>query len=955
MVLDIWVVTAGAMITMGLNAVAVLVSSDAWRTLFWIAETLGVLVCVAVYIRTHDLRGMFAWGFTFVVVTALLLTPRVTIVVNDLTRPDRIDRVDNVPVGLAAPLWLLTSIGNSVATSYENVFHFPDERAYTKTGMLFASKLMQDSFVMKGQNTLLQDNLNEYIKNCVIPDIQLNRKYTVEDVMKSGDISSIIFSQPSPLRGIYFQNGAASDFMQCFDVAPKLKAALESESQVGGGTFMSHAAAMLPGNRNAQTVYPGMLEGSYEYFFNASKSATAIIKQNVVITGLRRGFNAYSKGMNDTASLVDIASEMSLAKLRLSHAVSYQIASEVMPQLHTIFLLLCIAIFPVMMLALFIKELTWGVVKNYLNFMGSLTLWPVLFAIFNFAVNFSTQGSMGSAPTLSNMNRLMETSSTTAGIAGWLMITIPFISFKLFTSMGQSLANAGSYLGNSLGGAATADSAGVATGNMSMGNVQVDNINGFKRDTNVVNRDGMVTNQLDNGALVTKTPGGQTIYNTRESTSNMAMDLISDHNIASAAQRVTRESQTQTQTALDGYNHSVTQNAASLKQFHDQYGNSDATTLAANTGMSVNDAKRVQEAMSTSDAIMKRNGWNAEQTFTEAQNKNREAAVVGSAKVTGGVKVFGKGVDLSAGVEGRGSSGSSSQLSEGGRSNNEHGRTMTAQEAKTISDGLDVMRNYSVTYNGAHVDNAAAGLMNQISAGLNTSDSKYQQYTDSLSRTHEFQRMASQTDTLSGQVKSNYNQEFVEYVQRTLPQGEAQNILSSSADPEMRERREQLAESFMEDKLRSRLDTHYEQAASHVGDGMETPANVAGAQYGQAYNTAMGDIDGRVENAKIKTDTGQRVNTMTSETQARIDDSDDLVEIDRKGIKDVNELRGKEYDNAGKEFSINYKAEQLHQGSWNPLQWNNSTYSLGNFINDSYKGYQDDAKKILENQEADKK
>lgn len=952
MTLDIWVVSSGSMITMGLNAIAVLVSSDTWRTLLWMAETLGVLACVGMYLKTHDLRGMFAWGFTFVIVTTLLLTPRVTVVVNDLTRPDRIDRVDNVPLGLATPLWLLTGVGYSVATGYENVFHFPDERAYTKTGMLFASKLMQDSFVMKGKNGVLQDNLNEYIKNCVIPDIQLNRKYTVEDVMKSGDISSLIFSQPSPLRGVYFQNGTASDFMLCIDVAPKLKAALESESQVGGGTFMSHAAAMLPGNKNAQTIYPGMLESSYEYFFSSSKSATGIIRQNVAIAGLRRGFNAYSKAMNDTASLVDIASETSLAKLRLSHAVSNQIASEILPQLHTIFLLLCIAIFPVMALALFIKELTRGVVKNYLNFMGSLMLWPVLFAIFNFAVNFNTQGSMGSGPTLSNMNRLMQTSSTTAGIAGWLMISIPFISFKLFTSMGQSLANAGSYLGNSLAGAATADSAGVATGNMSYGNVQVDMINGFKRDTNVVNRDGMVTNQIGNGALITKTAEGQTIYDVP--TSRLPMDLISDHSIASAAQRATRESQTQTQTALDGYNHSVTQNAASLKQFHDQYGNSDAATLAASTGMSVNDSKRVQDAMSTSDAIMKRNGWSAEQTYTEAQNKNREAAVVGSAKVKGGATLFGKGIDLSAGVEGRGSSGSSSQLSEGGRSNTENGRSMTAQEAKTISDGLDVMRNYSVTFNGAHVDNAAAGLMSQISAGLNTSDSKYQQYTDSLSRTHEFQRLASQTDTLSAQVKSNYNQEFVEYVQRTLPQEEAQSILSNSADSAMRERREQLAESFMEDKLRSKLDTHYEQAASHVGDGMKTPVNVAGAQYGKAYNATMNDIDGRVENAKIKTDTGKRVDNLTSETQNRIDEDDDLVEIDRKGIKDVNETSKMEYANTEKDFRVNFHAAELQQASWSPLQWDSwkdIDLNPSNIVKGTHEGYIDRSRKDLESKE----
>ncbi len=66
-------------------------------------------------------------------VTAFLLTPRVTVVVNDLTAPDTIGRVDNVPVGLALPLYLITGTGYTMTTAYEDIFHFPDERAYTKT------------------------------------------------------------------------------------------------------------------------------------------------------------------------------------------------------------------------------------------------------------------------------------------------------------------------------------------------------------------------------------------------------------------------------------------------------------------------------------------------------------------------------------------------------------------------------------------------------------------------------------------------------------------------------------------------------------------------------------------------------------------------------------------------------------------------------------------------------
>ncbi|MDH8351517.1 conjugal transfer protein TraG N-terminal domain-containing protein, partial [Klebsiella pneumoniae] len=68
--------------------------------------------------------------------------------------------MDNVPVGLAVPLWMLTGLGYTIATGYEDFFHFPDERAYTKTGMLFASKLLDDSYTMVGENAVLQDNFN---------------------------------------------------------------------------------------------------------------------------------------------------------------------------------------------------------------------------------------------------------------------------------------------------------------------------------------------------------------------------------------------------------------------------------------------------------------------------------------------------------------------------------------------------------------------------------------------------------------------------------------------------------------------------------------------------------------------------------------------------------------------------------------------------------------------------
>lgn len=936
MALDIWVVSAGGMITTGLNAVAAMMENGGWRSLVWVAETLGIVVCIITYLRSHDLKVMFGWAMTFVFVTALLLTPRVTVVVNDLTAPDTIGRVDNVPAGLAFPLYLITGVGHTISTTYEDFFHFPDELAYTKTGMLFASKLMQDSFTIESRDPVLSYNLVEYTKNCVVPDVNLNQKYSFQDVMESDDVQSVIFSNPSPLRGVYWRDAGGATFLFCRDAAPKLKALMTAQTNNTGATFMSHAVRMLPGNSAPQTVYADQLAGTYNYFFDSSKSAQAIMLQNIAVAGLRRGLNSYVKGMNDTASMVDIASETSLMKLRLSHAVSYKIATEVLPQLHVVLMLFCIAIFPVMVLALYVRELAWPVIRNYLNFTGSLMLWPVMFAIFNFAVNYSTQNSFHEAgPTLSNMNRLMETSSTTAGIAGWLMLSIPFIAGKLFTGLTQSFASLSSSLGSALGSASAADSAAVASGNLSAGNVQVDNVNGFKTNLNRDLREGMNTVQLANGATRTATAEGQTVYDTSGASSRLPVDLNFDRHLASAAQRMTRDSMAQTESAMQGYNHSVQENGAQLRQFHEQFGNSDSSTLSASTGLSVTDAERVNRMQNVAQDYASRNNISLNKAYSELEDKARNLqlneGIRGQAGFDSSKALWGKPGewvtggsikgDIHGGLEGTQRTGSTSQTSEGGQSGQDHSQTVSAREAQDFSRGMDVLRNYSVTHNGQHVDNNAAGLMNQISAGITTSDSKYEQYTASQSHTHELQRMASQTETLSASARDNYTQQFVQWVHERAPEN-AETVLSNTSDASVQQARDGLVQTFVDEKLRGRIDADYEHNAAGTGAGMGAPANTAAARSGGAYSEASDAIDAGVNRNGISRDVQGSVSSQLETVDDKLRSAQTEMKEEQGKVAAGGSGRVSEFNSASEDFRESKKSADAAQGNWLPKELN---------------------------------
>ncbi|QHM74017.1 conjugal transfer mating-pair stabilization protein TraG [Mixta intestinalis] len=927
MALDIWVVSSGGMITMGLNAVATVMENEGWRNVLWVAETLGILVCLITYLRTHSLTTMFKWALTFVLVTALLLTPKTTVVINDLTVPDRVGRVDNVPVGLALPLFLTTSLSYTIATTYEDTFHFPDERSYSKTGMMFASRLMQDSFTIGSRNPVLTYNMGEYTKNCVVPDIMLNQKYSMQDVMMSENVQAQIFSNPSPLRAIYWRDATGTTFMVCRDAAPRLKRLIEAESNYSGSTFMAHAVRMLPGNSAPQTVYAEQLAGSYEYFFGSSKSAQSIIMQNIAVAGLRRGFNSYVKGMDDTASMVDIASEQSLMKLRLSHAVSYTIATEVLPQLHTVLLLFCICIFPVMVLALYVREIAWSVIKSYLNFMGSLMLWPVMFAVFNFAVNFSTRTSFNvSGPTLSNMNRLMETSTTTGGIAGWLMLSIPFLAFRLFTGLGQGFASLSSSLGSALSSASAADSAAVASGNLSMGNVQLDNINGHKTDLNRMYREGMTTVQMDNGATRTITPEGQTVFDSSGATSRLPVDLHLDRNLASAAQRSVRDSMAQTEMAAQGYNHSVQQTGSVLKQFHEQFGNSDSKMLSASTGLSVTDAERVNKMQNVVKDYATRNNISFNEAYSELEDKSRNASVTTGARVQAGIdsskSLLGKAGEWITGASAKGNihtgselsarTGSASQVTQGGQSGSDNSETLSARESQDFSQGMDVLRNYSTTYNGQHIDNNAAGLLNQISSGITTSDSKYAQYSASQSHTHELQKMASQTETLSAGARDNYTQQFVQWTMQRLP-GNAETILTNTSDENVQKQRDALVQEFFADKLKGRIDEDYSRNANNTSQGMRSPANTAKTQFGVAYDNANQSIEAGVARNNIRTNVSGEVEAQQLIVENKADDAQSLIEEGKSNTGGGMVSRTGEYISSADTFYDNKKAADKHQ------------------------------------------
>ncbi|WP_272664065.1 MULTISPECIES: conjugal transfer mating-pair stabilization protein TraG [unclassified Providencia] len=844
------------------QAVAAIMQNNGWYWLLTFVQTMGVLVCIVKYIQTRDLRTFFIWGFIFVIVSAMLLTPKTEVVIRDMSTPMVVKKVDNVPVGLAVPFWFVTEIGNGTARMYDTFFSQPDEFQYTKTGLLFGQKLLQDSYTLGIKNPEFNMNFGAYTINCIIPDMELNHKYTISDLFNNSEVYNKIFANASPVRGIYykFANSSQAQYLTCKDAAARLQPILVQEAGNPNSQTLSTLGRKYAIGENGQqtnVILPSRVDSVYSKLIGASNGSVDILKQNLTANALRNSLNQFPAAMDNTADLVDIASQQSLMKMKLAQLSSFEVASEMLPMMHTAFLTLMIGIFPIMVLALFIKEIAWAVVKNYLSVLGSLMLWAVMFAIFNHVINTLTAQTLhGQQFTISNMDTALKNASSMAGVASWLMLSIPFISFKLFTGLGQQIASAGSYLGNALMSGTSADAAAVSHGNYNLGNMSMQNINGFKTDLNHSYRSGLSSVQTETGAMVTSTPSGQTIY--EANMSKLPMKLDTSSMLDSSFSKAMSAQQRETQSYQEGYRSSV----------NDSY--SVATALSNNFGKSAHTDSQISQDVRDSIDTIARESKEASNSQMVSQNSDRNSANSTNTSYTLSGGVGGK---LGAGVDKGVVAGAQVNLGYNVAENETH-QDMTS-EGTRVSDNLQASESFANSKAAQTVrslsngdidkisDAETRGLVYDLRANLNKASENFASYNDSLSKEKTISQQANLTESERLSAAETLDHEFAQYVTDKVGVENATPILTNAGSAEARAQREQLKDEFTSDLANSIREGHFnnESKVNANYQGMNIPTDAL--KYGaDSYDSNSQKLSGYADKIGIV----QKVSVVDGET-----------------------------------------------------------------------------------------
>ncbi|WP_163334865.1 conjugal transfer mating-pair stabilization protein TraG [Enterobacter hormaechei] len=822
--LEIYTIYGGGMWKTALDAVVTLVGQNTFHTLLRIAGTFGVLAVLFTFIKQRNPMVFVQWLAIFMVITSILLVPKRSVQIIDLSDPAAVWKTDNVPVGLAAIASLTTSIGYKMASVYDMLMARPDSVTYSKTGMLFGSQIVAETSDFSSQNPELAQMLPDYVENCVIGDILLNGKYTINQLLNSTDPLTLITSNPSPLRGIFKMTSTTRQFLTCQQAATEIKSLANTDVNPGSATFTWLTRKVFGNKLNGAALLSNAMGESYGYFYSGGMTAAQIMKNNITNSAVRQGIKGFAARSSDTANLLNLATENAATKQRLSWAAGNELATRTLPFAQSLLMLILVCLFPLMIALAASNHTLFGLntLKIYVCGFIYFQMWPVMFAILNYASNYWLQSQTGGTPlVLANKDIVALQHSDVANLAGYLALSIPVLSFYLT----RGAAAIGSQVTGSILSSGAFTSAGVAAttadGNWSFNNMSMDNVSQNKMDTNLVQRQGQQTWQADNGSTQTQTAGGHTVIDGSGAMSNLPVNMKLSQLASSGFQESARQSQVQAQTALDGYNHSVTSGWSQLSQLSNQTGTSDSLIRGSENSQGTNATRGASMMMSAAESYAKANNISTQEAYNNLMDISNQGSVSAGIKGTAGgglnLGVVKFGAEGSVSGDLRHSTGSSRGVQDSGSQTQDSRHDQNSQAVNDFRQGMDMVKSSRITDGANHSENAASSNVQQLAATLNDAESQYHQYTTSSTQSNEFSRMATVAQNQSANLDTNYTQEFVDWAANKYGD-KAQSMLTSA--PSARE----AAMEFVNERLKPEIMSDYQQGRSDLASGQEHAA-----------------------------------------------------------------------------------------------------------------------------------
>lgn len=825
----VYTIALGDLWQSSLNGLVTILANPSWPTVLSIMGVLATLTGVAAYLKERNPMTFMTHGVLFMLVNVVLLAPTQSVQIKDITRPEGVYQVDHVPSSLVTIASLTTSIGFLVTQIFEESLARPDSVTYTKTGMMFGSVLFKKSRQAKALDTQLQEFLPKYFESCVEPDINISHKYSMSDIVNSNDLYTLILTNPSKIFGFFALNldetladGEKNTvkYYSCNDAATVIKNRVGIDTNTNGKTWKWYVNSIFNNRPNGSSLLSSNMQASYDYFYAAGQTTQKILRQNVFMNSIRDGMHSFSSSSDNASDTLNLINETSKLKTRLSWRSAGDLAVWFLPVIQSVFMVILVLCFPLVLAIATISHKTFGftTLLNYAKAFIYLQTWPLMFAIVNFCGSFYIKSSNGQgALTLAESDYQTILHSDVQSVMGYLCMMVPFLAYFVTKGATAMMSHGISGLTSGMSSTASQQASIGADNNWSFNNMSHDNVNANKYDTNMLHRSGMSTNQLANGTLESVMADGSHVFDTSSSISKLGANIDWKSSLHSGLTNQARESSQRAKTYLAGANHSAQNAISQLNQLSNSRGSSSNLLEGYDNSEVSNIQRGASMRASAIKSYMAKTGASEAEAVSYLSGHSTNA----SASASLGAKFMGTGAETSL-------SGSDTDSHEARRTTStskETSESDTAQLQKEYNEGTNIMNDVRRNHSGNSQKTEADNYLDQIQSNISESNSNYQQYQDSETRSHELSDAASKTSSMDSTQTHNMNQQFVQYVESKYGESEARTLLSENANSDIIDKRDEIISDFVDQKINGKINNNFESNKSGLGADLDSVEN----------------------------------------------------------------------------------------------------------------------------------
>ncbi|MBD1576961.1 hypothetical protein HC723_11025 [Vibrio sp. S11_S32] len=831
--LPIYVYENGEITKDVLESVTMFFHNASYSEMMFISMSIAVLMTAVTFAIKKDPNEIFKWLMTFLFVPLFLINITTTVQIVNLGDPLWTGgSVSNVPMVVAYPAHLISEISYGVTTVVEDIFHTDDNATYSKTGMIYASKVQRDTQSVTISSGRLRSLWSEYLRNCIRPDILINHKYSWDDFAGSPKIFEFLETHsPSPLRRIVDRDSKGKiDYPTCKEVLPTIKKLFDDESVKQLGTLKIKLGFLGENKAKQSALLENQIAQNSADFTGMSTSSKETLIQNMAINGIRTGLQNSAAHSNATAAQLNYANtKMEIQNEQMWMSLGLM-AQKYIPELHSLlFLMILVSPIFVMFLAM-LPSMTFKVLTNYVYGYVYLATWPPLFVIINFFMTKTLEmesidiAKLGGGLTFSNANAIYHQHIYFAAICGWLLSTVPFIAPYIVKGgasiMGSLSMQVAGMINSSSGQAANENT----TGNYNLGNTSMDNHNANKTDMRHMMQTHGATMQNTNGTMFKKFDHSQT-YNMGDSMSSGAFSMNSQKMMTQSLTHSLSDAHKHTQTAAANYNHATTATAHDLQSLvssssaTDNYGHSTSNGLSATQQQAVNQMQSAVHDYAKSHNVTDSNAWKF------------MAEAYGNAETKQNFSILGNGVDAKEGV--RGSLG----YSYTNDTNNGSNTRDSSSQQKSFNEAVNTLQQSAMNDTTGHQNSKAQQALHNLNHDNQELVSSGLQLNNAATKEQSLANTLQQVSSGSLQVNNNLIPQFQSYLEQNPHSKANVEAIMTGTGEKIGMERQAYFDAFMQEKL-------------NAGD-----MDIFSGQQQQAFNESPQHFDER---------TGQSVDTSLS-------------------------------------------------------------------------------------------